>query len=216
MSMTIMYPVNNALFDEWSADMAYILGFTITDGCLHHRTGNRQAILAYSIKDKEILEFIRDKISPTRPVKNVTYKENIKYNIKARTGYNLRIPIEKSTVLKLSKLGVYARKTGFEICPDVPEKYFGDFLRGVFDGDGCITINKRGQEPAFTIVCKNKQFLLDINVRINHLGHIYYYKKKDIYCLAIYKKSSLLYISNLLYCNNNFKLQRKYDIFQKV
>jgi hypothetical protein len=211
MGRPILYPVNNEFFDEWSADMAYILGFTITDGCIYQR----QNQISYGIKDKEILEFIRDKISPTRPIR---YKFNPidKYHATTRECYELKITINLEAMMRLKTLGVFAKKTGFEVCPDVPEKYFGDFLRGVFDGDGCLYYNKCNKAFIFTIICKNKQFLNDINSRINNIAHIYHYKAKDVYRLTICKQIDLRNIRNLLYSNNNFKLQRKYDIFQGI
>lgn len=216
MSRTIAYPINNTYFDKWSSNMAYVLGFTVTDGCLHHRPGNRQAILAYSIKDLSILEFIRDELSPTRPITSVKYKASPKYSLKDRTGYNLRIPIAKSTVETLDKLGIFARKTGKEICPDnIPKEYFGDYLRGVLDGDGSVSVS-RNKEPRFSIVAKNRGFLDSLNVYINNIGHIYKYPKREIYRLVVYKKQHLKILHSLIYDNNTFSLLRKKTIFDKV
>jgi len=218
MGMTIKYPVNNRYFDEWSSNMAYVLGFTITDGCLHHRQCGRKSTLYYNIKDLEILEFIQKEISPTRPIYNAIYKANPKYNLPERTGFALRIPIDDEAVNRLEKLGVIARKTGFQVCPNnILKEFFGDYLRGVFDGDGSLYKSKSKYGYTMNICSKNRSFLDEINIYIENIGHIYKYIKKDFYGLVIYKKEYLIKMHKLLYKDENcFSLTRKKQIFDKV
>ena len=45
-------------------------------------------------------------------------------------------------VSDLKALGCVPRKTLNPVVPKVPDKYFHHFLRGLFDGDGCITYSK--------------------------------------------------------------------------
>jgi hypothetical protein len=212
--LPIQFPVNNRYFDKWSSDMAYILGFTMADGCLLKRPGKRKQTLLYNIKDYSILEFIRNKISPTRNITKTIYKANEKYNLKERHGFRLGIPIDDDAVKTLNLYGIINRKTGNKklICED---KFFPDYLRGFFDGDGSICINCNGA-PVFSIVSANISFLEEINNKINNILYLQKkHKNKQCYKAQTGKLSNIVYLYKLLY-NGGFCLERKKKIFNKA
>jgi hypothetical protein len=219
--MTIKYPVNNEYFDVWSHNMAYVLGFTMADGCLHKRPGGRKQTLCYSVKDYEILEFIRNEISPTRPVKNAIFKENLKYNLPERHGFNLRIPINENCVKTIQSYGMLQKKTGFETCPDIPKEFIGDYLRGIFDGNGSIfiteqPITKIQPRYSFCITFADKKMLEGLNSKIGNIGNIYPIKNKQAFKLQVAKQPDILTLYHLLYDNKRFCLQRKKEIYNGI
>jgi len=58
---------------------------------------------------------------------------------KSETGSNYRIQIgSKEWFEDLGKLGLFPDKTSRMRLPEIPEKYFGDFVRGYFDVDGNV------------------------------------------------------------------------------
>ena len=66
------------------------------------------------------------------------------------------------------KLGIFPRKTGHLNPIEVPEKYFPDFVRGFFDGDGSVyvyEVNKTPQVKA-SFVNASFTFFVDFNRRL--------------------------------------------------
>ncbi len=112
--------------------MAYVVGFFAADGYItvNKRGGQFWCI---QITDKELLETIRSTIQSTHKIslrKRIGNAKNI---------YSLQIgSIEMCNDLR--KLGFTERKTKNLSVRKVPTKYFSNFVRGYFDGDGNVWI----------------------------------------------------------------------------
>jgi hypothetical protein len=124
---------NSNFFKFWSGNMAYILGFIVTDGCLVEHENGYNA-LNITNKNKKILENILGAMD-----------SNHKISVKPRGGIpNLKyfqIQIrDKLIYADLLKLGLMSRKSKIVKMPNVPVKFFSDFVRGCFDGDGSVTV----------------------------------------------------------------------------
>ena len=146
-------------FRIWSYNMAYILGFTIGDGYI---SGKYTLEYGLNTKDKIILEFIRDQISPKSIVRD--YKKFDKRTNKYYDKSVLRIG-SKTIVESLKELGVIQAKTGKEVLPPVPEEYKYSLLCGIHDSDGYLrACPKRGYHFQFT--CASEQFLKSIQNEI--------------------------------------------------
>ena len=115
--------------------MAYVLGFFAADGYItvNKRGGQFWCI---QITDKKLLEQIKKalksehKIS-VRPMRNK--RESLLYRIQIGS-------IEMCNDLR--NLGFSERKSRSLAVPNVPDKYFNDFVRGYFDGDGNVWIGR--------------------------------------------------------------------------
>ena len=189
-------------FDSWSANMAYILGFITADGCLSK--GRNQLTFCLHHQDVEILEFIK---------KELKFQGNIRYKIDKRTEnkfVELKIS-SKKLIDSLKNLGLTERKTGHEILPKIPEEYKFDYLRGLFDGDGCISIrNNKYKTPAWFICSSNKYYLENLkNQILPNIGSITKKTDKDFYYWNIWKREDIRSLATLMYLNNNFSLERK-------
>lgn len=138
--------VNKNFFKKWTGEMAYVVGFFAADGylVLNKRGANFWNI---QITDKKLLVAIR----------NVVGAEH-KISVKIRTGnestiYRLQIG-SKEMCGDLKRLGFRRKKAYNLIIPDVPAKYFPDFVRGYFDGDGNVwmgLIHKERTNPYLTL-----------------------------------------------------------------
>jgi hypothetical protein len=135
-----MYTVTIDLFDSWSAEMAYILGFAMADGSIRHKDYCKSDgyALAFNLQldDIEVLNFIKNRTQTKASVitrkftgSDSIYREQCSIVISS-----------KSMVERLISLGVVPQKTGKESFPNMPEEFERDFIRGYFDGDGCIMI----------------------------------------------------------------------------
>lgn len=110
---------------EWCADFAYAIGLIASDGCLS-KDGRH---IDLTSKDEEQLEnFMKClNISLCIGVKQCVNKINyLRVQIGDVLFYNFLLSIGFTKAKSLT-LGPVA----------IPEQYFFDFLRGVFDGDGC-------------------------------------------------------------------------------
>jgi len=142
--MPVYKKVNKNFFKVWSSNMAYVLGFFAADGYI---TSPKQGggFWCLDIKDKEHIEKIKIIIG-------AEHKISIRKRIDGTT-YRLQIgSIEMCN--DLHNLGFYENKTKNMAIPHIPKKYFSDFIRGYFDGDGNVwsgLIHKNRKTSTLTI-----------------------------------------------------------------
>lgn len=122
------YVVNDAFFDTWSPEMAYVLGFVLADGCL-----TSQGHLKIGIIDGDLLLAIRDAMGSTHPIKESWDARS------PRPMYTLTIRRTR-IIAALTRLGITPRKTYDATWPESPSECFPHLFRGYFDGDGSVGI----------------------------------------------------------------------------
>lgn len=146
------YDIVHDYFKTWSHDMAYVLGFIVADGNIS-KNGNCVKI-EVKPEDKSVLEFVRDQITPNYELRQSRPSEIRWY--------------PSSSIMKddLIKLGVIPAKTGKEIIPpNLPTIYLWDFIRGLFDGDGCVL------DTNIFITSNSNKILSDLCNEVN-LGYV--------------------------------------------
>jgi hypothetical protein len=200
--------INHQFFSEWSFDMAYILGFITADGSV---TGRNGLGIAISIKDEYVLQYIQNHLCP---VVKITYYDQPAPKIGVSKMCRFFIT-SKKIIDDLAVLGVVKNKTDKVTVPNIPIGYFGDWLRGVWDGDGCFYACKRKNRNSLQygahLTCHALKFLEQIKEK---LGYGTIYKVNNSWRLKIGKKSQLLSLYNLLYTEDGvshcrFCLDRK-------
>ena len=101
----------------------------------------------------------------------------------------------------------------------VPHEYMRDFIRGYFDGDGCIYINEKRIQINFTgmfdMLKGISDFLISENI-LRELPKIYKDKRSNAQQMYIYGKDSIKEILDYLYKDCNIYLDRKYEKFKKL
>lgn len=145
------YAVNERFFDEWSADMAYALGFVLTDGHI------QKSALVIAQRDIEPLEAIRDMMASEHPIKR---------SIVAGNPIHTLIIGSRALVDALARLGIHPAKSRTVAMPNVPDAFLADFLRGVIDGDGWA--HPRGY--VVTITSGSANFAQGLTARLNDAG----------------------------------------------
>lgn len=213
----IFNPVN-------TPEAAYILGFYIADGCLN---GNK-FVITLNEKDKEILEKIRDYMSPI--TKLIYKKETVnKQGIVSHPMYSFAFSC-KEIVNKLEELGLGKNKTYLSksIKNIVPKELMWDFIRGYWDGDGCISssnVSKTAKETSynyinmgFTIISKDPDILNEMNEFFIEEGintHVYPDNKGN-YLVGTHSKPEIEKIYNKLYTSSNLFMERKRTKFNEI
>jgi hypothetical protein len=98
---------------------------------------NRGAhFIEFTITDRIVLEQIQDAVGSTHKI-----QEREKRSETHKIQYRIQIG-SKEWFEDLSKLGFMQSKSNRLSLPKIPKKYFGDFVRGYFDGDGCVYFNR--------------------------------------------------------------------------
>ncbi len=194
---TCGYKIDEKFFRTWSSDMAYVLGFILTDGNI---SGSSVAIAQ---KDADILEDIKRVMGATHPIKRRSNNGNSHI-------YTLTIS-RKSVVEDLRALGITENKSLTVDMPEVPEEYQSDFIRGVIDGDGWVqdrgyVMNITTASKAFAdeLLCVFKK--RGLNSRIS--------KQSNAYRVWVSGKQDVINLADWLYKGKpSIYLERKRDRF---
>lgn len=129
-----IYEVNQDFFKIIDTqEKAYVLGFLYADGCNHIYDDRRYISVCQLEQDIDILDKIRKAIEYTNPH---YVKEIQKSNQKVK----YRMQISNSTISKdLENLGMVANKSLVLTFPTfISKELMPHFIRGYFDGDGCV------------------------------------------------------------------------------
>lgn len=213
-------------FRLWSASMSYVLGFIFADGTIEDvQKSSRTCYLAITSTDLSILEKIRNcMLSEHKLYKRIgqliTYPNGKQYA--SKEGYILRIG-SKQMFNDLLSLGLKPRKSLTILFPNVPQKYLSFFIRGYFDGDGCLTLRK-GKYPRIIFTSGSMNFLKGLALALSKALDL------DTYSISTQVKRKNpcynLYYSNLNsrkileFMYKNLKgapyLERKYLIYRNL
>jgi hypothetical protein len=199
--------LNETYFDNWSSNMAYVLGFTMADGCVY----SNEYRFGYGVasKDRCILEYIGGQFNYSNIIDTVEYRKGVPHNTS-----RLRIS-SKHMIKSLERYNIIQRKTGKERLPEIPDEYKFDYLRGLFDGDGCVYIvTPSCHQVRFDISSASQEFLLDIQTKIGMNFGTVYKKQANCYNWSIYKQSDIDVIKHYMYQNDDFCLLRKKEKFR--
>lgn len=195
-----------------SEDKAYILGFIYADGYISRKDNRLQIGLA--IKDLNLLEAIRDKISPSS---KIFFDEKTKSCRLLVNGKKLREDLEA--------VGAHQNKTltlKFPTYEIVPQEFFHHFIRGYFDGDGgvCLSFSKDGYPNIKYSFCGNKEFILmlDSFLKSKVIGNRTFTQKQNCKtCFEITCGSGFGFreMYRYLYHEASIFLNRKKEKFEK-
>lgn len=206
---------------------AYLLGLYASDGNINEKRKTFRIHLSY--EDAYIVNYFRDIICPTaRTFVIERGKQKIGRHgeiYECATIYG--VDINSTTLCQdLVMLGLGYRKTWAENhIPNIPEALIPHFIRGYFDGDGCISGHyikpdlkyKKNERfrANFSIVAKTRSMLEDIkrefeknNIKCN----ICHTNRDDMFTLSA-ATSQLSKVYNYLYKDANFFMKRKYNKF---
>jgi len=218
--MPIFKAKNENFFKRWTPEMAYVLGFFTADGnMIKNKRGAH--FIEFQITDKNLLERIRGLLGSNHKI--AVHKRNTKW----KPSYRLQIG-SKTIFHDLLKLGLTPNKSRRLNVPNMPKRYFPDFIRGYFDGDGCVSFGtysrKDRKNRAHILITRftsgNKKFLENLLRTLKarlHLRGGFITSKKNGFDLVFSIKDSLR-LCRYIYEDIKHKifLKRKFDIFQKA
>ena len=138
------YHINQDYFKSWSHNMAYVLGLWFADGCIY---GGKMFDITLHNKDKYILKKVAEELSYEGQLYDYVDRQAARINFSCVVIYN-----------DIINLGGKENKSLDMDFPNIPKEYLSDFIRGYFDGNGCVMRLKGGRiNSAFT--SGSKKFL---------------------------------------------------------
>lgn len=206
---------NSNFFKQWSPAMAYWLGFLFADGCVFTYKGAPRGVSVHlkCTDVKQVINFANCLES--------TYKIGFCENKNSKfCGVKHHI-CDKEIANDLVKLGCVPRKTFILVWPEqLPTNLENHFVRGYFDGDGCLTFSRTS---VCIYICGTYAFLQKLQTTIN--SHVKQRakgclsKNKSIWRLMYGGTFSATNVMKWIYENNydsNLYLHRKLILFQEL
>lgn len=197
-------------------EKAYWLGFIYADGWVVSNTARRNYELGIQLQSTDD-EHLRRFVTAIRGTHKITYADHTKYicgHPEQSVTHVTTVRIySKQIVSDLIRHGVVERKTQSAIFPTV-DKFFMDFLRGYFDGDGCLYVAPKRYRSQLTIVSAHAevlQYISDVLQKQYGIKSSIYQELKHKFRLHVFGKH-LLPLLDLMYANGDaICLQRKKD-----
>lgn len=214
---TVEKELNEDYFETIDTEeKAYLLGFITADGCVIYRKDRKTKSGVFSIqlaiKDVEIINKIKDVLHSNS---KISYDKRDK-----KEAYGIKISSTK-LVDDLGKYGVVPNKTYVmkKIYTDFEDKeLLRHYLRGLLDGNGCISHSTNKNNWYIYICGYNKSFIQSYQNAINELIDISVVKV--INCKTAYRcvwnGERAKKVAELLYKNATIFLTRKHSLAEEL
>lgn len=191
---TRIYNFDETYFEKINtAEKAYWLGMLLSDGNLY----KTQMTLKLQRKDRSILEKFKKSLNSEHPIHDGISSEGHEFS-------SFFIG-SKKLAAQLKKLGVIPNKTFTVEFPSLNKEFNSHFIRGYFDGDGCMYNFER--QHTWSIYSSSEKFLPELIRIISDEVKIKCNNYKNT--VAISSKSSITALEKYLYDNATIFLERK-------
>lgn len=212
------YKIIDNYFEDIDSEIkAYLLGFFAADGGI---LKDNRIMICLAETDSQIVELFSKELSLNKPIEINDNQTGVKFRQK-----QFQIRFKSHRMLEdLKVFGIKYRKSLNEMSflGKLPKDLEHHFVRGYFDGDGCITTNgtRKTQSYMCTITNSTRGILEEFSKVFTTLGikhKIYSATNKSTY-YTLYTTSTrpTCILGEYLYKDATFFLQRKKDKFDKA
>jgi hypothetical protein len=208
------FNINDNIFDSVDdQEKAYWLGFLLADGCLAKSAGTRRSLkLCLKAGDVGHLKLYQ---------KWIGHKGKLHFD--GRDGHPRYSVLFNSVSIgnRLVEMGWldYKNKGDIRILQYIPKHLTNHYIRGFFDGDGCIGVaNKKKNSYTVTIVSKFEEPLRWISAAIKRELDVDRDVKKrtTVYSLVYNGNLQIMKVMDWLYNDAMVYLDRKFGRFQQL
>ena len=219
------YSYNQDFFENiLSEEQAYWLGFFYADGYITHSDRNWECSIELQVGDlghlKKLNKSVCGNVQPSIKRKKRNYIDK-EYDVAFIRFYS------KKMFNDLKEHGCVERKSDKIQMPNLIKELIWHFLRGFFDGDGCLVLNK-SRNALKCDFCSSSIVMLNQIKEFLYSEGIYSYINLQQENRGVFKSTMpnyRLYISGLenslifcqkLYDNANIYLDRKFDKYHRI
>lgn len=227
---------NHEFFDVIDSEIkSYLLGYLLADGCVSVEPKKRNGkIYSYTKRitfnvskdDLYCMKLFQKYVAPESTIK---FRQNNKGAKNRKLSCMFRFSSRKIVDVLMEKYKIKPRKTyDVEFMFDfslIPSQYVRHFIRGFFDGDGCITgTSEKAKNSKISFVVNSIHFGHQLGEILSKELNCQYHilEGKNCYVITISTKTkrnidSEILTKNLLdyfYLNSNFFLSRKFKRFK--
>lgn len=206
---------NSSFFKNINTEeQAYLLGFYVADGCINQCSKKSKRFkIAINTSDIEILQYFQKFMNPNKLITHSIQKNTFgKYIYECES--SIFSFVDNEICNDLIEMGYGFRKTQLQFgLPNINNDLIHHFIRGYFDGDGCISVNenirKSGKRKGDKYVGR---FVTFTSLKDNILKEI-----KDV-CLnhnIDFKLKSHKVKYNQLYIGSNLNIKNFYSYIYK-
>lgn len=206
---------------------AYWLGFISSDGWISVNSNSGAGVVGIELQVSDInhLKKFNKDIGGNYKIDVIEKQCNLSDHNTPFKMCRIRI-YSKKMADDLIKLGVTSSKTENIKLPNLPQDLMRHYIRGFFDGDGCVRQRTRklasGNEckyPVCDITSKCLDFLNELRTLLYKTKGIcsyIYSDKNNTSRLYIHKNQHTLDFLNYIYSDSSVFLTRKYNIYQNI
>lgn len=210
------YSVDYDFFSEWTEESSYFFGFIMADGHVAHGKENNCIQIAVAERDRDILEKFKQCTNFEGPITKGSEEKhniNISKNYLSNVQKGIRITIaNKKMVYDLFDMGLpMERKTYTANFPShIPKEMKRHFIRGLIDGDGWVSVVKRGYVSLGLVGTENILYGVRDSYPYDCSMNAVRHKGKNFWDLIINGRKAMK-ILDWLYGDASVYLNRKYD-----
>ncbi len=212
------YTFSLSFFKKLTTPLSYFLGWCAADGSVY----SERLTFALQKRDTDVLYLFKSLLKSSHPI----------HIFKNRPTMAVLVVGNAEMVSILAQYNIVPRKTFIVTIPDIilnNDKYFWPYLRGLFEGDGCVLIErkwwyaKKKKINKFSLVIRasiagNEKMISQISNVLSQKGILNsVYKDKsanrnhrDLYIKGG-KKGTIEFLDKLYENHNGLYLNRKYN-----
>lgn len=210
-----IYSINEEFFRNQTQNMAYILGLWWSDGSIApSHTGEINEFNITLKNEEKLLTQIRNEMGSNIPLK-----------IHPQTGAFVLKIFSRKICQDLITLGGRRNKSKNLSWPNIDDDFIPSFIKGYFDGDGCISQKTGCRCLNILFACGDRTFLGTLKEKIIQLDHSirggwianYTSENSKWYSLGFGERDSIK-IANIMYNKNTseYYMERKYTKFKQL
>jgi len=228
----MIYDKNINIFETIDTEeKAYWLGFIMADGSIYYRKLKSGILSLYGLKfgltDKEVMDKFKIFLGLGEETKYYVLNQP-----KCQPVYYLSVNCHKMA-RDLEKHGVIPNKINRTKIPDLKDEFIRHFIRGYFDGDGCIHLrdkkrkdNSIRKDAAVIITSCSTKILKQIeeiskekNIVKQNKKYLRFPKeyngKKNVPYFVITKRVNAVDFLNFIYKDSTVYMERKYKLYNE-
>lgn len=215
---------NSIFVNGITSESAYILGLILSDGCLSYDIHSHRYRITITMNEFELIESLRSSYAPTKKLYSYKHRlgKSISYSFISTNDFDVKF---------LMSIGIKERKSDNIRFPKIENKYVSHIIRGIFDGDGSVYINKTKTKYNSKIKYYqyiNASFTTGSNEFANDIKDILVQngidakivkdsrKKHLCWYVKVYSKDSIEKLYNYLYSDSVLFLKRKRSLFNMM